>query len=202
MGMVLFGALFPEVARKETRTLAVLNRLGIPPGTYGLLELFCIDHGCDCRRVMLNVVAESSMRHLATINYAFDADDDMRGPFLDQLNAQSEFSLALLDLVREHIAQDADYVKRLERHYRIVKTGLADPEHPIHKRLPPREPEGKELAEFLVTMARMAATTGRNDPCPCGAVGPNGRRRKFKSCCLVPLARVGPSASGGVGRRG
>jgi hypothetical protein len=26
--------------------------------------------------------------------------------------------------------------------------------------------------------------TGRNDPCPCGSTYPNGRRVKYKRCCL------------------
>ena len=25
---------------------------------------------------------------------------------------------------------------------------------------------------------------GRNDPCPCGAVDENGKRKKYKDCCL------------------
>jgi hypothetical protein len=80
MGMVLFGALFPKIASTETRTLTVIDRPKIPPDTYGLLELFCVDAGCDCRRVMLNVHSQRTMEHLATINYGFDLDDDIRGP--------------------------------------------------------------------------------------------------------------------------
>jgi hypothetical protein len=198
MGMVLFGALFPEIARTETRTLTLLvKRPAIPADTYGLLEMFCVDKGCECRRVMLNVVSQRTMKTLATVNYAFDPDDDQRGPFLNDLNATDELALGLLDLVRQVLESDAAYVKRVERHYHMVKAALADAEHPIHKRLPPRQPEEQEFAEFVGKMANAAATTRRNDPCPCGATGPNGKRRKFKDCCLVPLDRVGPSASGG-----
>jgi len=196
MGMVLFGALFPQIASKETRTLTVTNRPALPPDTYGLLELFCVDAGCDCRRVMINVVAHSTMKHQATINYAFDRDDPMPGPFVDQINMQSELSHVLLDLVREYLAQDADYVKRLERHYYMVKAALADPEHPVHKRLPPKRSEEQDFAEFVGKMTAMAATTGRNDPCPCGAIGPNGKKKKFKNGCWAPIERIGPAAGG------
>lgn len=199
MGMVMFGVMFRELANKETRTLTVIDRPPIPPGTYGLIELYCVDEGCDCRRVMLNIHSQRTMEHLATINFAFDTDDDMRGPFLDRLNAQSELSHALLDMVREVLEHDADYVKRLERHYHMVKAALADPEHPARKRLPPKRSEEQEFGEFVGVAARQAATVGRNELCPCGALGPNGKRKKFKNCCLVPLDRVGPPA--GSGRR-
>jgi uncharacterized protein YecA (UPF0149 family) len=85
-------------------------------------------------------------------------------------------------------------VKRIERHYSIVKAALADPKAPVHKRLPENQPVENEFGEFIGKMATAAATTGRNDPCPCGALGPNGKRRKFKLCCLVPMDRVGPPA--------
>lgn len=194
MGMVMFGTLFPKVASTQTRTLTVIDRPPIPPDTYGLIELFCVDVGCDCRRVMLNVVSQRTMKHLATINYAFDPDDDMRGPFLDQMNAQSELSLPLLDMVREVLEHDADYVKRLERHYHLVKAALADPDHPARKRLPPKRTEEQEFSDFAGTVIRQATTVGPNELCPCGAVGANGKRKKFKHCCLVPLDRVGPPA--------
>jgi hypothetical protein len=193
MGMVLFGALFPEVARTETRTLKlIVDRPPIAADAYGLLEMFCIEQGCDCRRVMLNVHSMRTMKPVAMINYAFDPEDDMRGPFLNDLNAKDPLALALLDLVRAVLENDADYVKRLERHYSIVKAALMDPEHPVHKRLPEKQPVEKEFAEFVGKMGEAAATTGRSDPCPCGAIDGNGRRKEFKNCCYVSLDRVGP----------
>lgn len=190
MGMVMFGTLFPQVASKETRTVRVVQRPPLPQDTYGLVELFCVEEGCDCRRVILNVHSERTMEHLATINFAFDPDDDMRGPFLDTLNRQSELSLPLLDLVREVLEQDAGYVQRLERHYRMFKAALADPANPARRSLPPKRSEAAELGEFVISAARQAATVGRNELCPCGALGPNGKRRKFKHCCFLPLDRV------------
>ena len=76
MGMVMFGTLFPQVASKETRTVRVVQRPPLPQDTYGLVELFCVEEGCDCRRVILNVHSERTMEHLATINFAFDPDDE------------------------------------------------------------------------------------------------------------------------------
>lgn len=196
MGMVMFGTLFRDVANKETLEITVIDRPGIPQGKYGLIELFCVDQGCDCRRVILYVLSATTHEHLASINFAFDPDDDLRGPFLDHLNPQSEHSLALLDLVREVLEKDADYVKRLERHYHLVKAAVSDPEHPAQKRLPPGQTVGQEFTAFAMLAARQAATVGRNDACPCGAKGSNGKRKKFKTCCFLDPKRIGPPAEG------
>jgi hypothetical protein len=85
---------------------------------------------------MVNVYSEKGGAHLTTINHAFEApadDDSIREQtFLDPLNVQSRWSGALLELFEE-ILLDVAYRERLERHYRMVKDALRDPEHPIHQ---------------------------------------------------------------------
>jgi hypothetical protein len=55
----LFYHHFPKVAEDETRYMN-LHQPGpggrIPAGSYGLVEAYCTDPSCDCRRVMLNVI--------------------------------------------------------------------------------------------------------------------------------------------------
>ena len=127
----------PELAATETRVLTMIGSdRGLPEGIYGLLEYYCPDPTCDCRRVMLNVVEkENPAQFLASINYAFDPDDEMAGPFLDPLNPQSEHAEEILDLVQRVVLIDADYVARLERHYHLVKTAAAEPDHPAYETL-------------------------------------------------------------------
>jgi hypothetical protein len=63
MSMMRFGLLFPEVAARETRTAKVFEALDatdprhLPADEYGFDELYCDERGCDCRRVMINVLA-------------------------------------------------------------------------------------------------------------------------------------------------
>ena len=47
------------MAERETRTVTVQegNPWGVPGDEYALVESYCTDPGCDCRRVMLNVLA-------------------------------------------------------------------------------------------------------------------------------------------------
>lgn len=46
---------FPEVAAQETRVITAQGHALLPDGEYGLVELFCTEPGCDCRRVMLSI---------------------------------------------------------------------------------------------------------------------------------------------------
>ena len=49
---------FPEIAKRETRTITINDGLkfGLPLGEYAFLGMFCNKSGCDCRRVFLYVV--------------------------------------------------------------------------------------------------------------------------------------------------
>lgn len=125
MFLIPFVALFSEQAKTETRTLMTRNHTDLPHDNYALVELYCSDPKCDCRRVMLNILGERQ-GHLATISYAFDRDSDMAGPFLDPLNKQSRFSDVLLRFVTQ-ILLDKAYVARLEKHYYQVKDMTAAP---------------------------------------------------------------------------
>lgn len=145
MGMLRFGVLFPEVAERETRTVRVSE--AVPPGDpdylpadeYGFDELYCDERNCDCRRVMINVLARHAGRHVATINHAFEppAKGELvpEQTFLDPLNRQSQAAPALLDLFVDVLLADESYRQRLIRHYRMFKNVVDDPAHPGHRRL-------------------------------------------------------------------
>jgi hypothetical protein len=88
MGFIPFYEIEPDLAECEARTITVLRSNDeLPEGTYGLIESFCPDPACDCRRVMLNIACKEQLErgYLAMISYGLDRDDDMAGPFLDPL---------------------------------------------------------------------------------------------------------------------
>jgi hypothetical protein len=185
--LVPFLQVEPDLAEKEMRTATLFGpREGIPAGTYGLVEFYCPDPDCDCRRVMLNVVEKQHpTRYLAAIGYGFDRDTAEAGPYLDPLNEQCAYADALLRLVQEVALSDPSYVIRLERHYERVKQAALDPEHPAYPRLRQvvesdddwlSESEMDELIERPVARPAPRAV-GRNDPCPCGS------GKKYKRCC-------------------
>ena len=151
---------------------------GVPAGNYGLVEHYCPDPDCDCRRVMLTVVEEDHpTRSLASINYAFDRDDLLPGPFIDRMNEQSRYAEGLLKLVKDAVLSDRRYVARLERHYALVKEAAADPDHPAYEELQEVMARGHEEALSAPGASRPRGV-GRNAPCPCGS------GRKYKHCCL------------------
>lgn len=134
MGLIPFVFLFPKQAEAETRTITTRGHPGLPDDEYALVESYCVDPQCDCRRVMLNVLGrQQGNRYLASISFGFDRDQELAGPFLDPLNPQSRYATVLLNMVERLVLTDPAYVARLESHYHQVKQAVADPTHPIHR---------------------------------------------------------------------
>jgi hypothetical protein len=125
-GLVPFFRLFPAQAVAETRVITTHGHSDLPDDEYGILEAYCDDSTCDCRRVMLNVVARRQNTVLASISYGFDREDELAGPFLDPLNRQSRYADSLLALVSQ-VLVDPAYVARLRAHYDKVKGATRDP---------------------------------------------------------------------------
>jgi hypothetical protein len=129
---------FPEVGARETRSVTVTHRQDLPEGEYGFLELYCDEPGCDCPRVMIDVLRpETGWSEIwATISYGWESQDfyrkwggaasdpiEMKGPYLDPLNPQTKYSTALLNLFRI-LLQSPDYVERLKRHNQMFRDSV------------------------------------------------------------------------------
>ena len=133
MPYVMFHDYFPELAEEETRSFTTLDDdAQLPAGSYGLIESYCDEPECDCRRVFFSVISSRSEQIEAVIAYgwesrAFYADwmgdddpeilDDLQGPILNQMSPQSSHAPAILEMVRDVVLQDTAYVERLKTHY-------------------------------------------------------------------------------------
>jgi len=145
--LVPFTYLFPEQGPAETRVITTHGYPSLPDDEYALVESYCVDPTCDCRRVMLNVLPRRRMAqgYLATISFGFDRKAELAGPFLDPLNPQSQYAQALLDMVITLVLEaDPAYIARLEAHYRQVKQAVADPKHPAQRLLAQLEAKDKQ----------------------------------------------------------
>jgi hypothetical protein len=73
MPMIPFMERFPEVGARETRSVRVPQRQDLPEGEYGFVELYCDEPGCDCRRVMIDVLRPETgwSKVWATISYGW-----------------------------------------------------------------------------------------------------------------------------------
>ena len=138
MPMTLFMEKFPEVGPRETRSVRLTHDPDLPDGEYGFFEFYCDEPGCDCRRVTVQVLRPETgwSKIWATISYGWESLEfyrqwgghhsdpvEMKGPYLDTLNPQSEYSPALLNLFRV-VLQSPDYVERLKRHYQMFREAV------------------------------------------------------------------------------
>ncbi|HUY92226.1 MAG TPA: hypothetical protein VMV10_26030 [Pirellulales bacterium] len=122
MPMHSFMSEFPELGQAECRVMVVVRGdEGLPADRYALVEMYCNERGCDCRRVSLNVISETTGKTLCVISYGFDRDDPFSGPFIDPLNPRAKCADELLEMVDNLVLSDPKYVARLERHYRMFK---------------------------------------------------------------------------------
>lgn len=136
MMMEMFFNRFPDVAQKETRSIIISEKGPLPIGGYHMLESFCNDKQCDCRRAFINV--EYNYEIVATIG--FDWEDlkfyekwahnnqelaiNMKGPILVITGISTKYSHNVLSLFKEYMMKDQGFLERLKRHYRMFKDAL------------------------------------------------------------------------------
>ncbi|HYL92492.1 MAG TPA: hypothetical protein VEW69_04980 [Alphaproteobacteria bacterium] len=102
------------------------------------MELYCDEPGCDCRRVMIDVLRPETGwgKVWASISYGWESLDfyrkwggagsdpiQIKGPYLDPLNPQTKYSSALLNLFR-FLVQSPEYVARLQSHYQMFRESV------------------------------------------------------------------------------
>jgi hypothetical protein len=141
--------LLPELAMKETSMIEVgsMNAYSIPAGKYGLVEMYCDDKDCDCRRVLIAVMLEDSGEPLAVISFGWESLDfytkwfnmgkevpfrkmdyidryavqSMHGVCLNASSRQNEIASALLEMVKARALTDRFYLSRLKQHYKLFR---------------------------------------------------------------------------------
>lgn len=167
--------LLPELAQRETRKVAVVRSgEALPVDEYALVEMFCDEQDCDCRRVMWQVQSLGAGRVEAVGAYGWESvafyrrwarEDDplmiehLKGPVLNVGSRATELAPAALAMIKEVALADPDYMARVQQHYRAFRAKVA----------------------ALASAAR-APKIGRNERCPCGS------GRKWKVCCGRPGA--------------
>ena len=140
-GYELFHDRFPEIAERETRSIVVTDseRCNLPEEVYVFQEMYCRERGCDCRRVFFYVTSSPHHDVQAVVCYGWESadfykewykDDDpdwiaeMQGPVLNLGSPQSKYAPAILELVKNVLIKDFDYMERVKRHYNIFKADV------------------------------------------------------------------------------
>lgn len=118
-----FSTHFPELAKEETRFIWAFGRqIDIDP-PFELREFYCNNPECDCERVTLGVVDHRDPSDtIVSVSYAFNRETDpYPGPDIDPLNRATAEGRKLFPLICKILETDADYVKRLNRHYWMIQ---------------------------------------------------------------------------------
>lgn len=133
-----FHGKFPEVARRETRLIISIDDTELPEGNYALVEFYCDEIDCDCRRVFFNIFSEERNEFVAVIAYGWenskfyadwfgDSDPciiaDLKGPSLNLASPQSKLAPVLLEKIK-YVLMDEEYIERIKRHYRMFKNQI------------------------------------------------------------------------------
>ena len=141
-GYELFGNIFPKIVEQETRNITIKDSNGadLPNGTYVFHEMFCRERGCDCRRVFFYVTATASSNEVeAVICYGWEpvsfyrewfkdgdpyAIAELKGPSLNEGSPQSIHAPAILELVKNVLLRDQNYIERVKSHYTMFKSRI------------------------------------------------------------------------------
>ncbi|MEG1009896.1 MAG: SEC-C metal-binding domain-containing protein [Clostridia bacterium] len=179
MSYIPIGRFLPDIAYKESKKIKITeDYFGIKKGEYVLLEMYCNDLNCDCRRVFLEVISCDLCESIATIAYGWESSkfyanwfritkedkrykstiNSLKGPILNDASKQSKYAPAMLNIISNYILTDTKYVEGLKRHYKLFKE-MSD-----------RYNKKIENIEPIIEI-------GRNDLCICGS------GKKYKKCC-------------------
>ncbi|MCK9421850.1 MAG: SEC-C domain-containing protein [Bacteroidales bacterium] len=174
MPYLSFDTYFPEIAEKETRCIQIFNDPELIGDQFILLELFCDEPKCDCRRVMLNVISEKRRKPVALINFGWEREifyknwfgkndkeiiHDLKGPSINILSPQTNITEKIFERVKITL-EDGFYVKRLIEHYVMFREHI------------------ENLASDDTNLISTRKIPGRNELCLCGS------GKKYKHCCL------------------
>jgi len=136
-----FYIYFPDVAEKETRGIIILegSKWKLPPATYSLLEMYCDEPDCDCRRVFFSVFSSLTKNIEAVVAYGWESpefyaewfgDDkpeiikELKGPILNLASPQSKIAPEILDLIKEAALTDENFIQRIKSHYRLFRNRI------------------------------------------------------------------------------
>jgi len=125
--LIAFNDVFPDVASDETRV--VHRAVGDGEEAFGLIEFYCPDPECACRRVVIRVIRFRDEKTMATVGFSLDTLDERDDlnewgiedrTQLEPMSEQSDRAEEFLEIVKT-VALSSTYRKRLERHYGMMK---------------------------------------------------------------------------------
>ena len=122
--MIPYQAIFPGAPVPVMKLQIARKTNGIPKGDYRFIECYCTDPDCDCRRTTL-VVVDAKEKTRAIICFGFDPDQELAGPFLDDLNKQAPYAPALLEVFVDAVNSSDEWLNGMYQRYRDVRKKIS-----------------------------------------------------------------------------
>lgn len=158
-----------EILGPETqiRSIVLKDAPDLPDGEYSLVDTYCTDPSCDCRKTMIQILHEG--RYVSLVNFGWESPtfylrwlgsagerglaDEMSGLSVDVSSPDRVSREGILRLMN-HLLND-QWTAMIKDHYRRIRTTIVPP-----------------------NITRLSPRISRNAPCPCGS------GKKYKNCCL------------------
>ena len=137
MSFITAGEILGSTAR--VRTLTIAHHPELPDGAYAMVDAYCTDLGCDCRKTMILVHLDH--RHVSTINFGWESpefyvrwyggalDDrtlaEMKGPSID-LSSPDLVPPGAMPAIFSALLE-AHYLEHLRLQYTRFRAVLATP---------------------------------------------------------------------------
>lgn len=140
-----YGAVFPK-ASKGYEELLLPEKVGkAKAGRYLYIEHYCLEKGCDCRQVVLQVVNEKQ-KMVALIDFPLDINNPFVYPDLHKSVKQSAMAVDLLEIFLECLAETPDWYKGMCERYRRVRKKID--QHPYRGGRFPSKKSVQRFARF------------------------------------------------------
>jgi hypothetical protein len=136
--MIPFHSRCPDEAARETFGFIIEPGGALPPGEFAIVEWYCEDPECDCRRAFLQVVRRGQTGPiLASINYGWeslafyadqmsfdpDAPREITEGSLDPLNTQSPLAPAVLKIF-QRLVSEGEIAGFLKHRYEMFRAAV------------------------------------------------------------------------------
>ena len=155
------------------RTLTLARHPELPDGTYAMVDTYCTDPGCDCRKTM--ILVHRDHHHVSTINFGWESPEfcarwygappgdralvELQGPCIDLNSPDLVPPGAMLACFSALL--DAHHLEHLRSQYTRFRAALATP----------------VAAQRLAQSSDGGGDPQRNRPYPCGS------GRELEVCC-------------------
>jgi hypothetical protein len=188
MILIPFYDIFPKIAEEETQCFHLLQNdedpEAPPTGSYSLVELYCPDRNCDCRKANIVFISNEDGKECGTIQFGWEDqafynnhfgfdDHGLPGPDYAPMQFHGKYAHFFLRKFQELCVTDKTYVTRLEGHYNLIKEESKNRD--LLKQVRRQTADRK-------TYRKPDDIVKRNDLCSCGS------GKKHKKCCLYQTA--------------